>query len=70
MEKLTVDVKQLCELINISRSNAYQLVNQGVIPSIRLGRRIIIPVVALNRLLDIDPRRNDESSINPNRRSQ
>ena len=37
--------------LNLSRANTYSLVHQGVIPSIRLGRRIVVPRKALEELL-------------------
>ena len=37
--------------LNLSRATTYSLVNQGVIPSIRLGRRIVVPRKALEELL-------------------
>jgi excisionase family DNA binding protein len=37
--------------LNLSRATTYSLVNQGVIPSIRLGKRIVVPRKALEELL-------------------
>ncbi len=36
-------VPEAAVLLRISRNHAYDLVAQGVLPSIRLGRRILIP---------------------------
>lgn len=36
----------------IGRNNAYEGVRTGSIPSIRVGKRILVPKVALDRLLD------------------
>jgi excisionase family DNA binding protein len=44
-------VEQAAELLGISRTTAYQCVRDGVIPSVRLRRRILIPTQALDRLL-------------------
>ena len=38
--------------LNLSKPTVYALVNQGVIPSIRFGRRVVVPRKALNQLLD------------------
>ena len=38
--------------LNLSKPTVYSLVNQGVIPSIRFGRRVVVPRKALNQLLD------------------
>jgi excisionase family DNA binding protein len=50
--RLTVSVEEAAELLGISRGHAYALVNRGEIPSLRLGRRVVVPLVALHRLLN------------------
>jgi excisionase family DNA binding protein len=47
---LTVD--EAAKLLRISRGSAYEAVRQGVIPSISIGRRILVPWVGLQRLLE------------------
>jgi excisionase family DNA binding protein len=42
-DPLVVTVEQAAVLLGISRGLAYELVRQGVIPSIRLGRRLVVP---------------------------
>ena len=39
-------------MFGISRVTAYGAVSRGEIPCIWIGRRILVPVVALNRLLE------------------
>ena len=51
--RLTMSVEEAGQLLGISRGLAYELVSRGDIPSIRLGRRIVVPRRALNQLLDI-----------------
>ncbi len=46
---LTVD--ECARILKISRPQAYLGVHKGCIPSIRVGRRILIPVASLNKLL-------------------
>jgi excisionase family DNA binding protein len=36
-------VEEVAELLEISRSSAYEAVRRGQIPSIRVGRRIRVP---------------------------
>ena len=36
-------VPEVAKLLRISRNLVYELVAQGVLPSIRLGRRILVP---------------------------
>jgi excisionase family DNA binding protein len=52
-DPLTVSVDEAARLLGISRGHAYALVNQGAIPSLRLGRRIVVPRRTLDRLLDL-----------------
>jgi len=37
--------------LNLSRANTYSLIKQGTIPSIRLGRRVVVPRKALEEML-------------------
>ena len=37
--------------LNLSRATTYALVNQGIIPSIRFGKRIVVPRKSLDELL-------------------
>lgn len=48
---LALSVEDAAYLLHISRGLAYELVARGEIPAIRLGRRIVIPRVALEKLL-------------------
>ena len=50
-DKLAFSVTEMAELLGIGRSKAYALVRSGTIPSLRLGRRIVIPKLALSRFL-------------------
>jgi excisionase family DNA binding protein len=43
IQPLTVTVEQAAKLLGIGRSTAYELVHTGEIPSLRLGRRILVP---------------------------
>jgi excisionase family DNA binding protein len=51
-ERLTMSVEEASEALGISRSLAYELVRRGVLPSLRLSRRIVVPVRALDDLVD------------------
>ena len=45
-------VPEAAEMLTISRNYAYQLVKEGKLPSIRFGKRILIPRVALEKKLE------------------
>ena len=48
----TLTVEEAAEVLGLSRAFAYEAVSRGEIPSIRIGRRILVPKVALERLLN------------------
>jgi len=50
-ERLTLTVEEAAVVLGISRASAYEATRRGEIPCIRIGRRILVPRVALNRLL-------------------
>ncbi len=50
-DRLTFTVPQVARLLGIGRGLAYELVRQGKLPALRFGRRLLIPRVALMRLL-------------------
>jgi excisionase family DNA binding protein len=52
MDKLCLSVTETAEQLGISRSRAYELVQQGWIPSIKCGRRVLIPLHALQKRLE------------------
>ena len=49
--KLVYSVIEMAEVLGIGRSTAYELVRSGAVPSLQLGRRIVIPKRALGQLL-------------------
>jgi excisionase family DNA binding protein len=48
---LTLTVDEAAQVLGISRALAYELIARGEIPSLRLGRRIVVPRRALDLLL-------------------
>jgi len=51
-KRLTLTVRETAELLRISRNGVYGAVRTGQIPSIKFGRRIIIPYKAIIRILE------------------
>lgn len=52
VERLTLTVEQAAEALGISRAFAYEAVSRGEIPCIRIGRRVLVPRIALERMLE------------------
>ncbi len=47
----TVTVSEAALIVGIGRMAAYEAVRRGDIPSLRIGRRIVVPRAALERML-------------------
>lgn len=48
----TFTVKEAAHLLGVSVSTCREAIRAGQIPAIRCGRRVLVPVQALERLLD------------------
>jgi excisionase family DNA binding protein len=53
-KRLVLTVTEVAAALGISRAHAYELVARGELPSLRLGRRIVVPRRELNLLLNGD----------------
>ena len=51
-QRLTMSVEEAATALGISRAFAYEAVVRGETPCIRIGRRILVPIAGLNRLLE------------------
>ncbi len=51
-EKIILSVTETACLLGLSRNSTYQGVQSGAIPSIRVGKRILVPKAALDRMLE------------------
>ena len=65
VDRLTMTVGEAATALGIGRGIAYRGVNRGEIPSIRVGGRILVPIVALEKMLsavstNIDYDNNEE----------
>ena len=50
-ESPVLTVEEAGVLLRLSRPSAYQAVKKGEIPTIRIGRRLLVPKAALDRML-------------------
>ena len=48
----TVSVGEAAKMLGISKNSAYKAVREGEIPVIRLGYRRVVPLAAINRMLN------------------
>ena len=49
--RLVFTAEEVRELLGLSRGLVYEAIKRGDIPSVRIGRRILVPRAALQRLL-------------------
>lgn len=56
----TLTIEQAGELLGISRRSAYRAAHEGQIPTLRLGRRILVPTPRLLKLLGSAPAEEPE----------
>jgi excisionase family DNA binding protein len=60
--RLTYTVREVAELLGISRSSAYECVRRGEIPALTLGRRVVIAKATIDTMLNVATNRitNDD----------
>lgn len=49
--KATMTIPEACQYLGIGRNSGYEAAASGKIPTIRIGKRILVPRAALERLL-------------------
>lgn len=47
----TMTVDEVADYLKIGRGTAYEAIRRGEIPAIRIGHRLLVPVVALEKML-------------------
>ena len=55
-ERLVMSVPEAAELLGISRESAYKAARAGQLPTVTLGRRLLVPVARLHAFLGGDGR--------------
>jgi excisionase family DNA binding protein len=51
LTRQTMTVAEAAKVLGIGRNSAYEAIRRGELPVIRLGRRLVVPTTALERLL-------------------
>jgi excisionase family DNA binding protein len=59
--RLTVSIEEAAKLLGISRTFAYTLVRREELPTIHLGRRRVVPIAALTRLMSSSDQLDDST---------
>ncbi|MGF1668196.1 MAG: helix-turn-helix domain-containing protein [Acidimicrobiia bacterium] len=50
-ERVALSVTETCCALGVSRSTVYRLINDGRLRPVHLGRRVLIPLSELDRLM-------------------
>lgn len=50
-ERLTLTIEETARLLGIGRQLAYEQVKTGNIPALKIGRRLLVPRIALEKML-------------------
>jgi excisionase family DNA binding protein len=56
-QRRVLTINEVAALLRISRGSAYAAAKRGEIPTIRIGRRLLVPPAALQRMLAGDTAR-------------
>ncbi len=59
-ERLTMTIEEAAAALGISRAFAYEAAHRGEIPIVRIGRRMLVPRAALNKMLEQAGRPGEE----------
>jgi excisionase family DNA binding protein len=51
IQRQTVTVEEAATILGVGRNKAYEAARSGQIPAIRIGKRLLVPLTALKRLL-------------------
>jgi excisionase family DNA binding protein len=51
-ERLTVTVPEASRMLGIARGTGYRMCRLGTIPTLRFGKRLVVPRRAVERMLD------------------
>ena len=55
MSRVTITVGEAAEMLGISRTSAYLCARRREIPTVRLGRRVLVPIARFMAMLEEDP---------------
>jgi excisionase family DNA binding protein len=51
-ERLTYDIEEAGRKLGVGRNKAYEAARAGQIPTIRIGKRLLVPKAAFDRLVE------------------
>jgi excisionase family DNA binding protein len=51
--QLTISVPEAGRRLGIGRNTAYEAARQGQLPTLRIGKRLVVPIVAFEQMLAV-----------------
>ena len=51
-EKIVYTVEEAAKLLRVSRATAYEGIKTNSIPHIKIGRRVLVPKISLDKMLE------------------
>jgi len=54
-EPRVASLDEVARILRISRGGAYAAAKRGDFPTVRIGKRILVPLAAIERLLGVNP---------------
>ncbi len=67
MEKLLLKPTEVAETLGVGRSKAYQMMASGILPVVRMGKSVRVPVVQLREWLANQlPNQTESEGMKPN----
>jgi excisionase family DNA binding protein len=55
LRRLALTVEEVQRVLPLGRTAVYEAIASGKIPSIRFGRRILVPIAALEKVFGVEP---------------
>jgi len=52
--RMTLTVEETAKRLGIGRNQAYEAIKRGELPAIRIGKRLLVPEAALDRMLNAE----------------
>lgn len=52
-QRPTLTVEEAAVYLGVSRASAYNAARAGQLPTVRVGRRLLVPTAALRRMLEL-----------------
>ncbi len=58
-ERLVISVEEAAHALSCSRGLAYRMVREGTLPHMRIGRKVVVPVRSIERMIEAAEARAD-----------